>query len=154
MRPEGSVTLTWHLLSAQVGNTSPRSGGRSVGIVRSRTQTMELSYEWLSEWASSHSSAEVVGPEVVRFSLSSKTIWKQNYGKNKELSLKPTELKPRLTMVARTRNDLLQIFDVSERNWIPVPVFFCEDKLICAVCETYTPNSPLTHIPRRCSVSQ
>jgi hypothetical protein len=29
-------------LSAQVGNTSPRSGGRSVGIVRSRTQTMEL----------------------------------------------------------------------------------------------------------------
>jgi hypothetical protein len=33
---------TWHLLSAQVGNTSPRSGGRSVGIVRSRTQTMKF----------------------------------------------------------------------------------------------------------------
>jgi hypothetical protein len=40
-----SVTLTtWHLLSAQVGNTSPRSGGRSVGIVRSLTQTMEFFY--------------------------------------------------------------------------------------------------------------
>jgi hypothetical protein len=44
IRPEGSVTLnTWHLLSAQVGNTSPTSGGRSVSIVRSRTQTMEFS---------------------------------------------------------------------------------------------------------------
>jgi hypothetical protein len=36
------MLTTWHLLSAQVGNTSPRSGGRSVGIVRSRTQTMEF----------------------------------------------------------------------------------------------------------------
>jgi hypothetical protein len=42
MRPEGSVTLTtWYLLSAQVGNhfTDKR---RSVGIVRSRTRTMEF----------------------------------------------------------------------------------------------------------------
>jgi hypothetical protein len=34
----------WHPLSAKVGITSPTSGGRSVGIVRSRTQTMELLY--------------------------------------------------------------------------------------------------------------
>jgi hypothetical protein len=35
IRPEGIITLTtWHPLSAQVG-------GRSVGIVRSRTQTMD-----------------------------------------------------------------------------------------------------------------
>jgi hypothetical protein len=39
----------WHryfylalVYGAQVGNTSPRSGGRSVGLVRSRTQTMEF----------------------------------------------------------------------------------------------------------------
>jgi hypothetical protein len=37
-RPGGSVALTTqHPLSAKVGTTSPRSGGRSVGIVRSRT---------------------------------------------------------------------------------------------------------------------
>jgi hypothetical protein len=36
------MLTTWHLLSAQVGNTLPRSGGRSVGIVRSQTQTMEF----------------------------------------------------------------------------------------------------------------
>jgi hypothetical protein len=32
----------WHPLSAKLAITSPRSGGRSVGIVRSRTQTMEF----------------------------------------------------------------------------------------------------------------
>jgi hypothetical protein len=43
MRPEGSVTLTtWHLLSHKLAITSPTSGGRSVGIVRSRTQTLEF----------------------------------------------------------------------------------------------------------------
>jgi hypothetical protein len=40
---KGSVTLTtWLPLSAKVGNYSPRSGGRSVGILRSQTQTMEF----------------------------------------------------------------------------------------------------------------
>jgi hypothetical protein len=37
------VTLTWHRLSATVGTTSPTSGGRSIGIVRSRTHAMEFS---------------------------------------------------------------------------------------------------------------
>jgi hypothetical protein len=32
------------LCTAKVGNTSPTIGGRSVGIVRSRTQTMEFSF--------------------------------------------------------------------------------------------------------------
>jgi hypothetical protein len=34
----------WHLLSAQVGNHFADNGGRSVGIVRSWTQTMEFSF--------------------------------------------------------------------------------------------------------------
>jgi hypothetical protein len=44
IRPQGSVTLTmWHPLSAKkLAITSPTSSGRSVGIVLSRTQTMEL----------------------------------------------------------------------------------------------------------------
>jgi hypothetical protein len=33
-----------HLLSAKVGTTSPTSGGRSVGIVRSRTKATEFSF--------------------------------------------------------------------------------------------------------------
>jgi hypothetical protein len=42
---ESSVTLTtWHPLTAKVGNTSPTSGGRSVGIVRSRTHASEFSF--------------------------------------------------------------------------------------------------------------
>jgi hypothetical protein len=40
---KGSVTLTiWHPLSAKLALTSPTSGGRSVGIVRSRTQATEF----------------------------------------------------------------------------------------------------------------
>jgi hypothetical protein len=39
----GSVALTTqHPLSAKVGTTSPTSGGRSVGIVRSRTKATEF----------------------------------------------------------------------------------------------------------------
>jgi hypothetical protein len=39
LRPLGSVTLTtWHPLSANLALTSPTSGSRSVGTVRSRTQ--------------------------------------------------------------------------------------------------------------------
>jgi hypothetical protein len=39
-RPEGSVALTTlTTLSAKVGTTSPRSGGRSIGIVRTRTKS-------------------------------------------------------------------------------------------------------------------
>jgi hypothetical protein len=39
------VTLTtWHPLSAKVAIISLTSGGRSVGIVRSRTQTTEFSF--------------------------------------------------------------------------------------------------------------
>jgi hypothetical protein len=47
---KGIVTLFYYC------NTSPRSGGRSVGIVRSRTQTMELkSYDLLSsQWFYPH----------------------------------------------------------------------------------------------------
>jgi hypothetical protein len=43
IQPQGPVTLTtWHPLSAKkLAITSPTSGGRSFGIVRSRTQTME-----------------------------------------------------------------------------------------------------------------
>jgi hypothetical protein len=37
-----SQLTTWHSLSANLALTSPTSGGRSVGIVRSRTQTMEF----------------------------------------------------------------------------------------------------------------
>jgi hypothetical protein len=33
----------WHPLSAKLAITSPTSGGRSVGIVRSRIQAMEFS---------------------------------------------------------------------------------------------------------------
>jgi hypothetical protein len=40
-----SVALTTkHSLSAKVGTTSPTSGGRSVGIVRSRTKATEFSF--------------------------------------------------------------------------------------------------------------
>jgi hypothetical protein len=43
MRPWGSVTLTtWPLYPQKLAITSPTSGGRSVGIVCSRTQTMEF----------------------------------------------------------------------------------------------------------------
>jgi hypothetical protein len=39
LRPQGFVTLiTWHPLSAKFGTNFAESGGRSVGIVRSRTQ--------------------------------------------------------------------------------------------------------------------
>jgi hypothetical protein len=46
----GIVTLTtWHPLSAKkLAITSPTSGGRSVGVVRSRTQTMEFSFFFFS----------------------------------------------------------------------------------------------------------
>jgi hypothetical protein len=40
---------TWHPLSAKVGITSPTSGGRSVGIVRSGTQTMEFLLSYIIE---------------------------------------------------------------------------------------------------------
>jgi hypothetical protein len=36
----------WASLSAKVGTTSPTSGGRSVGIVRSRTKAMEFSFSF------------------------------------------------------------------------------------------------------------
>jgi hypothetical protein len=45
----GSVALTTqHPLSAKVGTTSPRSGGRSVGIVRWRTKATEFFFFLLS----------------------------------------------------------------------------------------------------------
>jgi hypothetical protein len=41
--PGGSVAMTTqHPLTAKVGTTSPTSGGRSVGIVRSRTKATEV----------------------------------------------------------------------------------------------------------------
>jgi hypothetical protein len=47
----GSVVLTtWHLLSSKVGKTSPTSGCRSVGIVRSRTQATQFSLVYNVEW--------------------------------------------------------------------------------------------------------
>jgi hypothetical protein len=36
------MLTTWHPLSANLEITSPKSGGRSVGIVRSRTQAIEF----------------------------------------------------------------------------------------------------------------
>jgi hypothetical protein len=47
----GTVTLTtWHTLSAnKLAYTSPTSGGRSVSIVRSRTQTMEFFFYYYTE---------------------------------------------------------------------------------------------------------
>jgi hypothetical protein len=45
IRPLGSVTLTtWHPYPQKLALTSPTSGGRSVGIVGSRTQAMEFSF--------------------------------------------------------------------------------------------------------------
>jgi hypothetical protein len=45
-RPGGSVALiTQHPLSAKLGTTSPTRGGRSVGIVRSRTKAMEFFFK-------------------------------------------------------------------------------------------------------------
>jgi hypothetical protein len=42
---------TWHPQSANLALTSPTCGGRSVGIVRSRIQTMEFSFFlWIMLW--------------------------------------------------------------------------------------------------------
>jgi hypothetical protein len=47
---ESSLALTTqHPLSAKVGTTSPTSGGRWVGIVRSRTKATEFSLVYKSE---------------------------------------------------------------------------------------------------------
>jgi hypothetical protein len=46
--PEGSITLTtWYPLPQKLALTSPTSGDRSVGIVRSRTQATEFVYYWV-----------------------------------------------------------------------------------------------------------
>jgi hypothetical protein len=47
-RRGGPVELTMrHPLSANVGTHSPANGGRSVGIVRSRTKAMEVFYLYI-----------------------------------------------------------------------------------------------------------
>jgi hypothetical protein len=64
LRPSGSVALTtWHSLSANFALTSPKSNGRSVGVVRSRTQTTEL--------ISSKANASVSFSEILNWALRS-----------------------------------------------------------------------------------
>jgi hypothetical protein len=53
IRPEGSVTRPrGTLFPHKLAITSPTSGGRSVGIVRSRTQTMEFSLVFMMKCVS------------------------------------------------------------------------------------------------------
>jgi hypothetical protein len=44
---ESVALTTQHPLSAKVGTTSPTSGGRSVGIVRSRAKATEFILEFM-----------------------------------------------------------------------------------------------------------
>jgi hypothetical protein len=57
-RREPVALTTQHPLCAEVGTTSQTSGGRSVGIVRSRTKTTEFSFsvvlDTCCQWHAAH----------------------------------------------------------------------------------------------------
>jgi hypothetical protein len=64
------MLTTWHPLSAKVGtNTSPTNGGRSVGIVCSRTKAMELSFLLRGGTPPSNEGSEVLTAVVTNVAI-------------------------------------------------------------------------------------
>jgi hypothetical protein len=75
------VLTTQHPLFAKVGTTSPTSGGRSVGIVRSRTKAREFSF-FRSVALKHHSSLSYTQQNGSKSDLTSWLLNEDDDGKN------------------------------------------------------------------------
>jgi hypothetical protein len=114
LRPWGSVMLARDTLYPQkLALTSPTSGGRSVGVVRSRTQAMEFCFRGSSSSNSSNSS-----------SVSSSSRWQP---KVRLVAFEPRSHSTRPAIVSENRNIAVGF---QPRNPLPVNSRRCNNALL------------------------